>query len=92
MISCVIPLPSPPISTLSDREIRTLLASLHDLPLHYSIVHEFHQLVKNCSASHHTKTIPTPVYERYADSDLVSFNVPSIVAIIYIFLYIKVNP
>lgn len=56
--------------TLSDREIRTLLASLHDLPLHYNIVHEFHQLVKNCSANHHTKIIPTPVYERYADSDL----------------------
>ncbi|KAK8386699.1 hypothetical protein O3P69_017869 [Scylla paramamosain] len=56
--------------TLSDREIRTLLASLHDLPLHYNIVHEFHMLVKNCSAAHRTKDIPTPVYERYADSDL----------------------
>ncbi|MPC19258.1 N-acetylglucosamine-1-phosphotransferase subunits alpha/beta [Portunus trituberculatus] len=56
--------------TLSDREIRTLLASLHDLPLHYNIVHEFHMLVKNCSAAHHTREVPTPVYERYADSDL----------------------
>lgn len=56
--------------TLSDREIRTLLASMHDLPLHYNIVHEFHILVKNCSAAHHTKEVPTPVYERYADSDL----------------------
>ncbi|KAG0729643.1 N-acetylglucosamine-1-phosphotransferase subunits alpha/beta [Chionoecetes opilio] len=56
--------------TLSDREIRTFLSSLHDLPLHFNIVNEFHKMVKNCSASHTTQPVATPVYERYADSDL----------------------
>ncbi|XP_066946144.1 N-acetylglucosamine-1-phosphotransferase subunits alpha/beta [Macrobrachium rosenbergii] len=56
--------------TLSDREIRTLLTRLYDLPLHYSTVQAFHYFVKNCSATHHIKPVPTPVYERYSDSDI----------------------
>ncbi|XP_045584036.2 N-acetylglucosamine-1-phosphotransferase subunits alpha/beta [Procambarus clarkii] len=56
--------------TLSDREIRTLLTHLNDLPLHYSTLQVFHHIIKNCSATHHIKPVPTPVYERYADSDL----------------------
>lgn len=56
--------------TLSDREIRTLLTHMHDLPLHYNTVQELHSVIKNCSVIHQTKLVPTPVYERYADSDL----------------------
>ncbi|CAL4131211.1 unnamed protein product [Meganyctiphanes norvegica] len=56
--------------TWSDREIRTFLSRHHDLPLHYSYVQNFHQIVENCSSVHHVKSVPTPAYERYADSNL----------------------
>ncbi|KAK7070841.1 hypothetical protein SK128_002684 [Halocaridina rubra] len=56
--------------TLSDREIRTFLTRINDLPLHYATVQAFHNVVRNCSATHHVQPIPTPVYERYSDSDL----------------------
>ncbi|KAK8733624.1 hypothetical protein OTU49_006396 [Cherax quadricarinatus] len=56
--------------TLSDREIRTLLTHLYDLPLHYNNLQVVHHIIKNCSATHHAKPVTTPVYERYADSDL----------------------
>ncbi|KAG7159870.1 N-acetylglucosamine-1-phosphotransferase subunits alpha/beta-like [Homarus americanus] len=56
--------------TLSDREIRTLMTHLNDLPLHYSTLQALHQVIKNCSATHHIEQVPTPIYERYADSDL----------------------
>ncbi|KAK3853814.1 hypothetical protein Pcinc_039664 [Petrolisthes cinctipes] len=63
--------------TLSDREIRTLLTRLHDLPLPYSTVQAFHIIVRNCSASLPVPVPPrpTPPYERYADSELPTVSV-----------------
>lgn len=56
--------------TLSDREIRNFLTRSNDLPLYYSSVQAFHRIVTNCSNSIETQPVPTPVYERYTDSDL----------------------
>lgn len=58
--------------TWSDREIRTVLARLHDLPLDFVAVNDFEQHVINCSVilPELHQTVPTPQYERYYDSKL----------------------
>lgn len=57
--------------TWSDREIRTLLTKLNDLPLNYYKVVRFEEQIINCSlhteSEHH---VATPLYERYQDSKL----------------------
>ncbi|CAG9857509.1 unnamed protein product [Phyllotreta striolata] len=55
--------------TWSDREIRTLLTQLYDLPLSYSIVDNFENALLNCPNAD-SDDIPVPLYERYADSKL----------------------
>lgn len=58
--------------TWSDREIRTVLARLHDLPLDFVAVNEFEQHVINCSVAlpELHQAVSTPLYERYYDSKL----------------------
>ncbi|KAF5294321.1 hypothetical protein FQR65_LT10774 [Abscondita terminalis] len=56
--------------TWSDREIRTLLTKLYDLPLTYATVDHFEELLLNCSKHWGTPEVSTPEYERYVDSKL----------------------
>lgn len=59
-------------STWSDREIRTVLTKLYELPLSYTIVDHFESLLANCSKNGYEEQSPvTPEYERYIDSKLV---------------------
>ena len=60
------------VSTWSDRELRTLLAQTGDTPVQYHRLQELHAALINCSQQHPVKPVPTPPYERYADSHLVS--------------------
>lgn len=62
--------------TWSDREIRTFLAKTFPLPLDWSAVRFFEDVVKNCCLSHcpditDNKQYTTILYERYEDSNLV---------------------
>ncbi|GBN29536.1 N-acetylglucosamine-1-phosphotransferase subunits alpha/beta [Araneus ventricosus] len=58
--------------TWSDREIRTVLTRLYDLPLEFSTVAGFEQLVINCSQSTTAPLVQSsvPHGERYYDSKL----------------------
>ncbi|KAJ8980378.1 hypothetical protein NQ317_009372 [Molorchus minor] len=56
--------------TWSDREIRTLLTNLYELPLSYAIVDHFEALLLNCSVTGELPEVSTPPYERYIDSKL----------------------
>ncbi|XP_054713569.1 N-acetylglucosamine-1-phosphotransferase subunits alpha/beta-like [Uloborus diversus] len=57
--------------TWSDREIRTVLTRLHDLPLDFSTLTQFEQQINNCSSKKFTAThMPVPQNERYYDSKL----------------------
>ncbi|XP_021926152.1 N-acetylglucosamine-1-phosphotransferase subunits alpha/beta isoform X2 [Zootermopsis nevadensis] len=60
--------------TWSDREIRTLLTRLYDLPLRYAGVVKFENDIINCSKELSEElssiNISTPPYERYLDSKL----------------------
>lgn len=61
-------------STWSDREIRTLLTRMHELPLSLATVTAFETRVVNCShrlPKHIYQDIVTPLYERYVDSKMV---------------------
>lgn len=58
--------------TWSDREIRTLLSKLYELPLSYMVVDHFEFLLINCSKDGIFPDAPTPEHERYIDSKLVS--------------------
>ncbi|KAB7503638.1 N-acetylglucosamine-1-phosphotransferase subunits alpha/beta [Armadillidium nasatum] len=57
--------------TWSDREIRTLLTKLYDLPLQLKYFTDIHNDIRNCSDVVKPKSVPVPPYERYADSDVV---------------------
>lgn len=59
-------------STWSDRELRTLLSKLYDLPLSYATIDHFEAIIHNCSKGKNVNDVPTPPYERYIDSGLVS--------------------
>eukprot|EP00095_Tigriopus_kingsejongensis_P002042 maker-scaffold556_size137522-snap-gene-0.27 protein:Tk02042 transcript:maker-scaffold556_size137522-snap-gene-0.27-mRNA-1 annotation:"hypothetical protein LOTGIDRAFT_238796" len=58
--------------TWSDREIRTLLTRMHNLPLYLETVRDFENLVMNCSKSlpKSLSNVKAPLYERYFDSQL----------------------
>lgn len=67
--------------TWSDREIRTLLTKIYNLPLDWSAVRYFEEVVTNCSLQQNNfvplehqeeqKIVyPTLVYERYEDSTI----------------------
>ncbi|XP_058462083.1 N-acetylglucosamine-1-phosphotransferase subunits alpha/beta isoform X2 [Malaya genurostris] len=67
--------------TWSDREIRTLLAKIYNLPLDWSAVRYFEEVVTNCSLQQNNFialkhqldqriVYPTLVYERYEDSTI----------------------
>ncbi|KAK9754076.1 Stealth protein CR2, conserved region 2 [Popillia japonica] len=56
--------------TWSDREIRTVLTRIHDLPLSTTNIDDFDGLLINCSKIIQPKFVPTPEYERYIDSIL----------------------
>lgn len=59
--------------TWSDREIRTLLTKLYELPLSYQIIEHFENILLNCTEKFTSKKeISTPEFERYIDSHLVS--------------------
>lgn len=58
-------------STWSDREIRTLLTQLYELPLSYATVDHFESLLLNCTENGNFPEVETPPYERYVDSKLV---------------------
>ncbi|KAJ8967018.1 hypothetical protein NQ314_003135 [Rhamnusium bicolor] len=57
-------------STWSDREIRTLLTKLYELPLSYAVVDHFEALLLNCSDKGNFPVVATPPFERYVDSKL----------------------
>ncbi|KAF4518392.1 hypothetical protein B566_EDAN010484 [Ephemera danica] len=59
--------------TWSDREIRTLLTQLHDLPLSFSTVTNFEMQIINCShqlPKQLYEGVSVPPYERYIDSKM----------------------
>ncbi|XP_041782624.1 N-acetylglucosamine-1-phosphotransferase subunits alpha/beta [Anopheles merus] len=67
--------------TWSDREIRTLLTKVYNLPLDWSAVRYFEEVVTNCSLQQNNflplehqqeqrQVYPTLVYERYEDSTI----------------------
>lgn len=56
--------------TWSDREIRTLLTRVYQLPLSYAIVEHFESMLLNCSETKKFTQVQTPKYERYLDSRL----------------------
>lgn len=67
--------------TWSDREIRTLLSKVYNLPLDWSAVRYFEQIITNCSLQQNNflplelhpqqnRAYPTLVYERYEDSTI----------------------
>lgn len=68
MINCIVV-----FSTWSDRELRTLLSKLYELPLSYAMVDHFEAILLNCSESINDVEVLTPPYERYIDSRLVSY-------------------
>ncbi|XP_037827535.1 N-acetylglucosamine-1-phosphotransferase subunits alpha/beta isoform X2 [Lucilia sericata] len=61
--------------TWSDREIRTFLAKTFQLPLDWSAVRFFEDVIHNCSLLHKSDVVnniryTTVMYERYEDSNL----------------------
>nr|CAD7429542.1 unnamed protein product [Timema monikensis] len=59
------------IGTWSDREIRTILTQIYDLPLSYANIINFESEVFNCSLGlENDMSISAPPYERYEDSKL----------------------
>lgn len=58
--------------TWSDREIRTLLTRIYDLPLTLNYIKSFEKLIVDCAADLKSYNVPssTPSFERYFDSDL----------------------
>ncbi|CAH0548693.1 unnamed protein product [Brassicogethes aeneus] len=56
--------------TWSDREIRTLLTQIYELPLSFQIVDHFETMLLNCTEKITKNDIATPLYERYVDSRL----------------------
>ncbi|XP_076320133.1 N-acetylglucosamine-1-phosphotransferase subunits alpha/beta-like isoform X2 [Tachypleus tridentatus] len=58
--------------TWSDREIRTVLTHLYNLPLEYAKIQEFEANIINCSKHLATRyvEVSVPPYERYLDSKL----------------------
>uniref|UniRef100_T1IXU8 LNR domain-containing protein n=1 Tax=Strigamia maritima TaxID=126957 RepID=T1IXU8_STRMM len=61
--------------TWSDREIRTVLSQLNDLPISYESVETFERIILNCSNASSLESlenVPTPRFERYLDSKLVT--------------------
>ncbi|KAL3270725.1 hypothetical protein HHI36_021251 [Cryptolaemus montrouzieri] len=54
--------------TWADREIRTLLTRIYQLPLSYTIVEHFESILMNCSEKKTYKRVKAPEYERYSDS------------------------
>uniref|UniRef100_A0A6A7G249 N-acetylglucosamine-1-phosphotransferase subunits alpha/beta-like n=2 Tax=Hirondellea gigas TaxID=1518452 RepID=A0A6A7G249_9CRUS len=56
--------------TWSDRRMRTLLSRVGDTPVHYDKIQELHKALLNCSQYLNLPPVPTPPYERYADSNL----------------------
>ncbi|KAI4454769.1 stealth protein cr1 conserved region 1 [Holotrichia oblita] len=56
--------------TWSDREIRTVLTRINDLPLSTINIDDFDALLINCSRIVQAKPVPTPEFERYIDSIL----------------------
>ncbi|XP_065369836.1 N-acetylglucosamine-1-phosphotransferase subunits alpha/beta isoform X2 [Calliphora vicina] len=61
--------------TWSDREIRTFLAKIFQLPLDWSAVRFFEDVIHNCSLLHKSNIVKnirytTVMYERYEDSNL----------------------
>lgn len=58
-------------STWSDREIRTILTQLNELPLNYGMVERFDSAIINCSKNVKIPNITSPPFERYLDSKLV---------------------
>ncbi|XP_035904040.1 N-acetylglucosamine-1-phosphotransferase subunits alpha/beta [Anopheles stephensi] len=76
--------------TWSDREIRTLLTKVYNLPLDWSAVRYFEEVVTNCSLQQNNflplehqqeqrKVYPTLVYERYEDSTIPTVTKPMVV-------------
>uniref|UniRef100_A0A182JKZ0 Uncharacterized protein n=1 Tax=Anopheles atroparvus TaxID=41427 RepID=A0A182JKZ0_ANOAO len=77
--------------TWSDREIRTLLAKVYKLPLDWSAVRYFEEVVTNCSLQQNNflplehqqeqrQVYPTLVYERYEDSTIPTVTKSLVVA------------
>ncbi|XP_053658202.1 N-acetylglucosamine-1-phosphotransferase subunits alpha/beta [Anopheles marshallii] len=77
--------------TWSDREIRTLLTKVYNLPLDWSAVRYFEEVVTNCSLRQNNflplehqqeqrQTYPTLVYERYEDSTIPTVTKAMVVA------------
>lgn len=58
-------------STWSDREIRTVLTKINDLPLSYRMVEMFDTTIINCSKTYRGPQVTVSPYERYIDSKLV---------------------
>ena len=58
--------------TWSDREIRTLLTRVLDLPLTLKSIKSFEKLIVDCASNLTSFKVPTstPPFERYFDSDL----------------------
>ncbi|XP_035209281.1 N-acetylglucosamine-1-phosphotransferase subunits alpha/beta-like isoform X2 [Stegodyphus dumicola] len=58
--------------TWSDREIRTVLTRLYELPLDFSLVAGFEQMILNCSLTNPPPTVESIILhnERYYDSKL----------------------
>ncbi|XP_018567426.1 N-acetylglucosamine-1-phosphotransferase subunits alpha/beta [Anoplophora glabripennis] len=75
-------------STWSDREIRTLLTQLYELPLSYATVDHFESSLLNCTENGNFPEGVTPPYERYVDSKLPTIaknlviHCPSLVSIL----------
>lgn len=61
-------------TTLSDREIRTILSKIYPLPLDWSAVKYFEDVFTNCSKNEQIQQPSEPattlVYERYQNSDI----------------------
>ncbi|XP_017774454.1 PREDICTED: N-acetylglucosamine-1-phosphotransferase subunits alpha/beta [Nicrophorus vespilloides] len=56
--------------TWSDREIRTIMTKIYDLPLSYGTVEHFEWILSNCTNGDEEQNIPVPVDDRYSDSKL----------------------
>ncbi|CAH1118559.1 unnamed protein product [Phaedon cochleariae] len=56
--------------TWSDREIRTLLTRMYELPLSYEVVDHFEMILLNCSEAGVSPETSTSSYERYMNSRL----------------------
>ncbi|XP_076069622.1 N-acetylglucosamine-1-phosphotransferase subunits alpha/beta-like [Oratosquilla oratoria] len=75
--------------TWSDREIRTFLAQAYDLPLHFDYVQRLHTAIRNCSTFQDFPPVPTPLYERYVDSNLPTVSKELVLACPYIISLMK---